>query len=111
MGYVSDEERRELLAAVDYTRVDLRDGMYIARTSAVDARLKVQSKRAMIKVIAEDYWPDLIADGSWTKEYLRTLPAYVLAVILCQDDDAPSHAGQVRILNGRIQDKTPYTRG
>ena len=109
--HVTNEMRRKLLDATDYTRVDLRDGTYIARTSAVAIRLAQQSKRAMIKTIAEDYWPDLIADGSWTRAYLRSLPAYVLAVILSQDDEAPSHAGQVRILNDRIMDKVPYVKG
>lgn len=111
MGHISDAERNALLQAVDHTRVDLPDGTYVARTSVVAARLARQSSRSMIKEIAET-WPELFRDGSWSKATLRTYPAYVLAVILCQDDDAPSCAGQRRIINSRILgDFTPLSKG
>jgi hypothetical protein len=58
-------------------------GLFVARTEDVASYLTTHTKRQMVKDIA-DLWPELIRDKSWTRADLRTMPAYVLAVILNQ---------------------------
>lgn len=58
-------------------------GTFSAPNDAVAWKLAHMTKRAMVAECC-DLWPGLLRDGSWSRAYLRSLPSYVLAVILSQ---------------------------
>lgn len=58
-------------------------GIFTADNVDVAIKLASYTKRSMVREIA-DVWPEMIRDKTWTRAYLNSQPAYVLAVILCQ---------------------------
>jgi hypothetical protein len=61
----------------------MHDGDYVARLADVREKLARYTKRQLVNDCC-DYWPGLLADGTWSRKGLQARSAFELAVILCQ---------------------------